>query len=184
MTERDIIALFFARDERAIAEFDRTLGALCYKIALDLTGDPGAAEECLNDTRLRLWNSIPPEDPVSLKAYAAKIVRNLALNRVEKEKTAKRSAALEELDEAAALVSGTEFEEDWIASAALKEILDRFLAERTKLEAVVFVRRYFSGESEREIGQFTGLGVSRISRMLKRLRRDLAAQLRKGGFER
>ena len=44
MTERDIVALFFARDERAIAEFDRTLGALCYKIALDLTGDPGAAE--------------------------------------------------------------------------------------------------------------------------------------------
>lgn len=54
MTEQDIVALFFARDERAIAEFDRSIGALCYKIALDLTGDPGAAEECLNDTRLPL----------------------------------------------------------------------------------------------------------------------------------
>lgn len=45
MTDRDIVALFFARDERAIAEFDRSLGALCYKIALDLSGDPGAAGE-------------------------------------------------------------------------------------------------------------------------------------------
>ena len=104
MTERDIVALFFARDERAIAEFDRSLGALCYKIALDLTGDPGAAEECLNDTRLRLWNAIPPEDPASLRAYAARIVRNLALNRLDRERSAKRSAVLEELDEAAELI--------------------------------------------------------------------------------
>ena len=186
MTERDIVALFFARDERAIAEFDHTLGALCYKIALDLTGDPGTAEECLNDTRLRLWNAIPPEDPVSLKAYAAKIVRrivrNLALNRLDRERSAKRSAVLEELDEAAEL-AGASFEEEYIRSAAMKEILESFLAGRTKIEAVVFVRRYFSGESAKEIGRTTGLSPVRISRMLKKLRRDLAADLKKGGIE-
>ena len=182
MTDRDIVALFFARDERAITEFDRSLGALCYKIALDLTGDPGTAEECLNDTRLRLWNAIPPEDPASLRAYAARIVRNLALNRLDRERSAKRSAVLEELDEAAEL-AGASFEEEYIRSAAMKEILESFLAGRTKIEAVVFVRRYFSGESAKEIGRTTGLSPVRISRMLKKLRRDLAADLKKGGIE-
>ena len=181
MTDENIVALFFARDERAIAEFDRAYGALCLKIALDITGDAGAAEECLNDTRLRLWGAIPPEKPVSLKAYAAKIARNLALNRLEKERAGKRSAILAELDETAA---GVSFEEDYIDSAALSGIINRFLAGRSKIEAVVFVRRYFSGESGRDISRATGLGVSKVSRMLKRMRRELAEELRKGGFER
>ena len=183
MTDRDIIALFFARDEQAITEFDRAYGALCYKIALDLTGDPGAAEECLNDTRLRLWNAIPPENPTSLRAYAAKIARNLALNWLDRANTGKRRAVLVELDEIAEN-SEASFDEKWIESDALSETVNRFLAERSKLEAAVFVRRYFSGESAREIGRVTGLSPSRISRMLKKMRRELAEELKKGGFER
>ena len=182
MDDRDIIALFFARDERAIAEFDRSLGALCYKIALDLTGDPGTAEECLNDTRLRLWNAIPPEEPVSLKAYAAKITRNLALNRIEKSGAGKRSAVLVELDEIAE-ASAASFEEDFVESSALSDTINRYLAGKSKLEAAVFVRRYFSGESGREISRVTGLGTSKVSRMLKQMRRELAEELRKEGFE-
>ena len=182
MTERDIVALFFARDERAIAEFDHTLGALCYKIALDLTGDPGAAEECLNDTRLRLWNAIPPEKPVSLKAYAAKIARRLALNRIEKAEAGKRSAVLVELDEIAE-ASSVSFEEELVESSALSDTVNRYLAGKSKCEAAVFVRRYFSGESGREISRATGLGVSKVSRMLKQMRRELAEELRKEGFE-
>ena len=182
MTDREIIALFFARDERAIAEFERAYGGLCRKIALDITGDDRTAEECLNDTRLKLWNAIPPENPVSLRAYAATVARNLALHRLEREKAGKRNAALIELDEAAGEI-GVSFEEEFIESDALAQAINRFLAGRTRLEAVVFMRRYFAGESGREISRVTGLGPSKISRMLKRMRYDLAAELRKGGID-
>ena len=180
MTDREIVALFFARDERAIAEFERAYGGLCRKIALDITGDSRTAEECFNDACFRLWNAIPPENPVSLRAYAAKIVRNLALNRLEREKTGKRSAVLEELDGLAESV-GAGFEEEWIESEALAAAINKFLASREKIEAVVFTRRYFSGETAKEIARATGLGQAKISRMLKRLRKELAAELRKGG---
>ena len=182
MSERDIVALFFARDERAIAEFDRSLGALCYKIALDLTGDPGAAEEGLNDTRLRLWNVMQPEQPVSLKAHAAKIARRLALNRIEKAGAGKRNAVLVELDEIAE-ASAVSFEDEFVESSALSDTVNRYLAGKSKLEAAVFVRRYFSGESGREISRATGLSTSKVSRMLKQMRRELAEELRKEGFE-
>ncbi|MBR4742711.1 MAG: sigma-70 family RNA polymerase sigma factor [Oscillospiraceae bacterium] len=182
MSDRDIIGLFFARDERAITEFDRAYGALCYRIALDVTGDPGAAEECLNDTRLRLWNAIPPANPDSLRAYAARIARNLALNRLEREKTGKRNAVLLELDAVTDEIRDS-FEEDLLESDALAKRIDRFLAGRKKIEAVVFVRRYFAGESGREISRATGLSAVAVSRMLKRLRRDLREELKKGGFE-
>ncbi len=182
MDDRKIIALFFTRDERAITEFERLYGALCRKIAADITGDICTAEECLNDTCLRLWNAIPPENPASLRAYAAKIVRNLALKRLEKEQTDKRNAVLTELD-GIEVASGIPFDEVLSESDALSKQLDRFLAGRTKIEAIVFTRRYFSGESGRDISRTTGLSPVKISRMLKNLRRDLAKELRKGGYD-
>ena len=180
MDDRAIIGLFFARDERAIEEFGRAYGALCRRIAFDITGSRETAEECLNDACFRLWNAIPPENPVSLRAYAAKITRNLALNRLEREKTGKRSAVLEELDGLAETV-GAGFEEDFIESEALATAINRFLTSREKIEVIVFTRRYFSGETAKEIARATGLGQAKISRMLKRLRKELAAELRKGG---
>ena len=182
MDDRAIIGLFFARDERAIAEFERAYGALCRKIAADITGDRLTAEECLNDACLRLWNAIPPENPASLRAYAAKIVRNLALNRLERERTAKRNAVLTELD-GIADAAGVPFDDALAESDALAKTIDRFLAGRTKIEVIVFTRRYFSGESGRDISRATGLSPVKISRMLKRLRRDLAEELKKGGID-
>ncbi len=182
MNEREIVALFFARDERAIKEFIRLYGKLCRGIALGVTGDARTAEECLNDACLRLWNAIPPEDPVSLRAYAARIVRNLAMNRMAAEKALRRSAVLEELDETAQ-AADVSLEEEVVGSLALAGAIDRFLAGRTREEAAVFVRRYFSGESMRKIARAAGTSPATVARMLKRLRHDLAAELKKEGID-
>ena len=185
MDDRAIIGLFFARDERAIAEFEQAYGALCRKIAADITGDRLTAEECLNDACLRLWNAIPPENPASLRAYAAKIIRNLALNRLERERTTKRSSpstVLTELD-GIADAAGVPFDDALAESDALAKTIDRFLAGRTRIEVIVFTRRYFSGETGRDISRATGLSPVKISRMLKRLRRNLAQELKKGGID-
>ena len=78
--EQRIIELLFERDEAGLGLFEKKYKALCLKLALDITGDELTAEECLNDLYLRLWNSIPPERPASLKSFACRIIRNLALN--------------------------------------------------------------------------------------------------------
>ncbi len=181
MNERKIVALFFARDEHAIEEFIGLYGALCRRIALHITGDARTAEECLNDACLRLWNAIPPTDPTSLRAYAVRIVRNLAINRMEAEKTAKRNAILVEMNEIAD-EAGLSAEEELLGPRMLAQVIDRFLAGRSRLEAAVFVRHCFSGESVREIARAVGKSPATVSRMLKRLRHGLAAELKKEGM--
>ena len=81
MDDREIVELFWQRDQSAIEETDRKYGRYCYAISYNILKDEGDCEECLNDTWLKTWNSIPPARPYSLKMYVAKIVRNLAFNR-------------------------------------------------------------------------------------------------------
>ena len=107
-------------------------------------------------------------------------MRNLALNRLERERTAKRNAVLTELD-GIADAAGVPFDDALAESDALAKTIDRFLTGRSKIEVIVFARRYFSGETGRDISRATGLSPVKISRMLKRLRRDLAEELKKGG---
>ena len=81
MGDQQIIQLFFQRCEEAITQTQKKYGALCRSVAQRLLTDPRDTEECVSDTYLRVWNAIPPERPRSLRAYLARITRNLALDR-------------------------------------------------------------------------------------------------------
>lgn len=83
-TDGKIIKLFWDRDEKALEEFERQYKALCLKVAHNITENKEDSEECLNDLYLCLWNTIPPNNPISLKSYACEIVRNFALQYVRK----------------------------------------------------------------------------------------------------
>ena len=89
-TDREILALYAARDERAVSETARVYGGLCRQIARNILGNEQDAEECVNDTYLRLWETIPPSRPDKLGAFAAKILRNIALNTVTRLSALKR----------------------------------------------------------------------------------------------
>lgn len=82
MEDRGIIELFYARMEQGIVELSNKYGRLCYTIAYNILISRSDAEECENDTYLRVWNTIPPVWPDCLRAYVSRIVRNLALDRV------------------------------------------------------------------------------------------------------
>ncbi|MBQ8289125.1 MAG: hypothetical protein IJX76_10265 [Clostridia bacterium] len=89
MTDHQIIDQFWARSETAIAEVQNRYGAAGEAVANNLLQNSADAEECVNDALLRLWNSIPPQRPVSLWAYFVKVIRNLALDRLRKKSAAK-----------------------------------------------------------------------------------------------
>ena len=86
MKDNEIIELYFARDEKAIKETAKRYGKYCHTVANNILGNPSDAEECVNDTWLRTWNSIPPERPNPLKAFLGRITRQLSLNRLEQNK--------------------------------------------------------------------------------------------------
>ena len=175
MNDGTIVELFWSRDELAINEFDKQYRPLCLKLARDITGSDGTAEECLNDLYLRLWNAIPPEKPQSLKSYACRIIRNLALQVMEKQHAQKRSAILVELDECLCDLPDMD-------SGEIGKMIDTFLAGLPRLEALIFVRRYFYSDSVERIAAKIGFAENKVSKILAKTRKALRVCLEEGGI--
>ena len=98
MEDNQILALLLTREEQGLKELEQKYGNKLKHLAMSIVPEEDAIE-CVNDTYLAVWNSIPPKQPEYLFAYTAKICRNMALNRVEWNNAAKRSAVVVELSD-------------------------------------------------------------------------------------
>ena len=81
MDDEKIVQLYWNRDEQAIPATAQKYGNYCTSIAKNIIGNLEDAEECVNDTYLNAWNSMPPHRPGVLSTFLGKIVRNLSFNR-------------------------------------------------------------------------------------------------------
>lgn len=184
MQDNQIIALYNARDERAIVETDRKYGDYCTSIAQNILHNMQDSEECVNDTWLITWNSIPPVCPPVLKHYVGKITRNLSLNRYKAKNCDKRGGgevelALEELGEVAA--PGEDMQSQ-MEKQAFFEAFDRFLNALPARECNIFIRRYYHLDSADSIANRYGLSTANVFKILSRTRKSLKAFLEKEGF--
>ena len=182
MDDKSIVELFLARAESAISEAAKKYGRYCRYIALHLLGNEQDAEEVENDTYMKLWQSIPPKKPDPLKPYVGRIVRNIALNRIEEKSAQKRgevALVLEELSECLSDNSGEELGE----SFALREALNSFLASLDEKTRVIFMQRYFYTCTVREIAAARGLKESAVTMLLFRTRQKLREHLNREGFD-
>lgn len=178
LSDGEIKSLYIARDERATDETAKKYGALFMKIARGIL-PPEDAEECVNDAYMKLWTSIPPADPQSLKAYGAKTVRNISLSRLEYENAEKRGGGIlfSELDECV-----PDTEADPVGDGELSEAIDRFLRGLEREKRVIFVLRYFYGEEIKAIAVRMKCGGGRIKTILHRTRKELKAYLEEEGI--
>lgn len=185
MDDKDIIALFFARDEGAVQAAQREYGAYCAAIAQNILDDRGAAEECVNDTWLRCWQSIPPQRPGSLKAFAGRIARNLALTARRARQAQKRGGGQAELalDELSEVVSGGETPEGALDRAAFRAALDGFLGSLPEDRRSLFLRRYWYLDSVEALAGRFGMSPTQVTTTLHRLRQKLRVHLEQEGFE-
>ena len=138
--DREIVKMFSARNQRAISETARKYGHMFRNIAKSILGNDQDAEECENDTYLRLWNAIPPAEPADLGTYGAVTVRNLAFDLLAHKNTMKRGGNMifEELSDAIPDGGDHFTEED-----ELGDYIDAFLRKRKKKDRVAFILRYF-----------------------------------------
>ena len=184
MEDREIVQLYWDRDERAIEESERKYGSLCRGVALRVLENIEDSEECVSDTWLRSWNVIPPQRPALLGAFLARITRNLALDRWRAARAEKRGGgetalALEELEDCVSGVST----EDEAARRELVRALNAFLRSLPEGDRSLFLRRYWSVETLESLAKQEGQSVSALHRRLRRLRAQLAEHLRKEGIE-
>ena len=181
MQDEKIIELYFERDERAISETDEKYGPYCRKIAYNLLYDEFDSEECVNDTYMKAWSSIPPTRPGIFSAFLAKITRNLALDRLKMASAKKRidhtPASLDELSEC---IGGSDFTEEMSASK-LGEIISRFLKSESRNSRLIFIRRYFFEDTVRDIARLLHLSEANVKTSLHRTRARLAKFLSEEG---
>lgn len=183
LDDSKIIDLFYERSEQAIDELDKKYGSIIRKTAANILRDRQDAEECLNDTYLGCWNSIPPHKPDPLISFVCKIARNLAVSRLRSETAAKRNSGLDlVLDELEEFIPSKDDVEAECIAKELVSAIDRFLQELDYDERFIFVRRYWYADSVKNIAKAMKCRENRISVRLFRLREKLRITLKKEGF--
>lgn len=100
------ITVLFDRPEPAFSELDHSYGRLVQNIMEHILNDEEDIKECVNDTWLAVWNTIPPQRPDSLLKYVCRIAKNKALHRHRDEHRKKRSAVTVVLDELSEFLPG------------------------------------------------------------------------------
>lgn len=180
MNDEDIVSLYWRRSENAIAETQNKYGKYCRSIAMRILYSDCDAEECENSVYLYAWNSIPPQKPKCFKAYIGAMARNLALNRYDYNKAAKRrhesAVILDEYYEC--LPDNNAWAEN---DTALKDLLDRFLYLLPQKTRVIFVRRYWLFYSVKEIASVFNMSQSAVKSILHRTRKKLKVFLEQEG---
>lgn len=182
MEDWQIIELFFARVEAAIDAVAKKFGSQLYRIATNILHSPRDAEECVNDTYLALWNTIPPEHPNPLCAYTYRIGRNTALKKLRSNTAQMRDSSYDlSLDELAGCIPDDRLWET-LDARELGRCIDRFLDTQSKENRVIFLRRYWFGDSVKQITNDTGLKAGTVSVRLNRIRNALKDYLYKEGY--
>ena len=179
MDDREIKRLFFTRSEQAISALSEKYGKLIYRIALNILSAPQDAEECENDTYLTVWDTVPPKDPDSMQAYAAKIARNIACDKLDYNTAQKRGGPGISIAELEECIPAPETSFD---STGLSEAIDAFLTGLNVQNRALFVGKYFCSESVKELARLSGLTVTCITTRLSRLREELRQVLEERGI--
>ncbi len=183
MDDQTIIALFWERNQTAITAVETQYGAKLYQLAFNILNSPADAEECVSDTYFKIWNAVPPERPVHLFAYLAKICRNQALGKVDYQTAAKRSGLTvslhDELEQCIPAHSSVEAQAD---AAQLGRLLNTFLKGLPREQRLLFLRRYWYGDSIAAIAKRYNLSESKTKTTLFRTRKKLKKFLDKEDF--
>lgn len=182
MDDNLIVDLFWQRSEQAISEASGKYGALCVKIAYGILGNSQDSEEIVNQAYLNLWNAVPPTRPDPLLPFLAKIVRNLAINRLKADHARKRNpgeftVSLDELDEC---IPDTKSAQS--GSGEIRDCLNSFLEGQKRTVRSIFILRYFYCESIEEISEKTGYSEGKLKSLLFRTRKKLKSYLESEGI--
>ncbi len=185
MDDAKIVQMYFDRNEQAIPATADKYGNYCTSIAKNILGNHEDAEECVNDTYLNTWNSIPPHRPKMLSSFLGKIVRNLAFNRYKHNTADKRGGGeiTAVLDELSGCVSGKDDVEQSYEYKEMVVTINDFLATLPTEKRNIFVCRYWYTDSITDIAARFDMTYSAVSMMLNRLRTKLHNYLTERGYE-
>ena len=182
MTDEEIINLFFERSEQAISELAEKHGAAVNRVAFNILGDAEDAKECVNDTWLGAWNSIPPHRPAPLRTYVCRIARNLATKKYHANLAQKRNSQYDiALDELAECIPDSGSVEEQIEVEELAAIINSYLDTLSYEDKFLFMRRYWFADSLTDAAKMAGMSYNTAAVHLHRVKEKLKKLLLKEG---
>lgn len=185
MDDKAILELYRTRSDRAIKETASKYGAYCYRIAYNILSCREDSQECVNDTYLAAWNTIPPKAPAILSTYLGKLTRYISLDRWKRRNAYKRGGgevalALEELGEC---ITDGNTPENICEQKELAVFFNRFLQSLSETERRVFLCRYWYLEPTANIAKCCGFSDTKVRSMLHRIRKRLRTAMEKEGLQ-
>ena len=179
LNDYEIVSLYHARNEQAVEITQKRYGAYCHTVSMNILNSEPDAEECVNDTWVAAWNTMPPTWPQNLCAYLGRLTRNISLNRLKSLRREKRNTALtlafEELEEVIPAPDETE-------SAVICGWLDEYLGTLSKLDRQLFVGRYWYNYSVKELAKQYGMTANAATKRISRTREGLRSFLKERGY--
>lgn len=184
MTDEKIIELFFERDEAAISNCDIKYGAKLRGFGERITSDAYITEECVDDTYIKAWDTIPPKNPRNfLFAFLAKILRNVSIDRIRERSRNKRNSAMTVLStELSEAIPDSENADSQILEAELAQLITNFVSNLNEEQRRIFVMRYFYMEDLRTISKKLFITEGKVKTVLHRTREKLRLYLQTYGY--
>lgn len=182
MEDNKIIELYFAREEQAIAETASAYGKKLDYLSRGILKNLEDAKECVNDTYLKAWNSIPPQKPVYFYAYLAKICRFVCFGKLDYKKAKKRNMEVVTLSEELMACIPDQLSSTYMEQQAIGELLTAFLKTLPEEQRFIFMRRYWFSDSIKEIAKRYQMTESKVKTSLHRSRNKLRVYLEREGI--
>ena len=182
MTDSQIVALFWERSEDAIRETDALYGRRLFAVSDKILHIREDAQECVNDTYWKAWDTIPPQRPNYFYAYLAKICRNFSLMRLQWYAAAKRQAEIIGLTQELEQCIPDRSHDRKAEGTEIGQILNRFLGRLSPESRLIFLRRYWYTDSIEEIAARYQISQSKVKTQLHRTRKKLRQFLLKEGI--
>ena len=182
MNDSQIIALYWERNEDAIRETDQVYGPRLFAISDRLLHSKLDAQESVNDTYLKAWDTVPPQRPVYFFAYLAKICRNFSLARIQWNTAAKRNAEVIALTREMEECIPDRSIERRLEVEELGQLLNVFLDSISSENRRIFLRRYWFSDSIQEISDRYHISQSKVKTQLHRTRKKLKEFLEQEGI--
>lgn len=182
MDDRNILNLLFERSEQALTVLGQKFGPGLLATARNILGDNQDAEECVSDTYLAIWNAIPPAKPDPLAGFVFKTGRNLALKRLRHNTAQKRNSHYDlSLEELSGCIASGNLDEA-LSARELGQSIDRFLDTLPRDSRIMFLRRYWFGDTVGQIATVLGYSENAVSVRLNRCRSKLRTYLEQEGY--
>ena len=184
MKDEQIVGLYWDRNEDAIRQTQLKYGSYLSKVADNILGNLEDSQECVNDTYLAAWNSMPTNRPNVLSTYLGKIIRQISIDVYRKKNRQKRYASQYaiSLDELGDAFSDGSTPDEVLDAKLLDEVINRFVCTLSDEAQKAFVGRYYFFDSLKEIAGYCGMKESKMKSLLYRTRQQLKEYLLKEGF--